>query len=107
MIFKHSTRMFFLNPLTPILKYYTESLRVEEDGIYLTRGIIKKQTIFIPFSKINSIVVYQGLFAKMFGVGNIGIFSANAQTPEIFNTVDLPWEIEKYIRQKMEVRKNE
>lgn len=79
----------------------TQYLKLGKQSIIVKKGLITSTLTEIPYKKINSIKTYRGIMGNMFGYGNIGIFSANATTPEIFANVDDPEEIRLTIQKRI------
>lgn len=61
-----------------------KSTRLEVIGndIVLTRGLLSKDTTEVDIARIRSVNVYQSFFNRMFGVGDIKIYTAGDE-PEI------------------------
>lgn len=57
-------------------------LDVIGNDIVLTRGLLSKDTTEVDIARIRSVNVYQSFFNRMFGVGNIKIYTAGDE-PEI------------------------
>lgn len=53
-----------------------ERLAVSEREVLLERGILSKQRTQLNLSSVRTVRISQTLFQRMFGVGNIEIFSA-------------------------------
>lgn len=54
----------------------SERLAVSDKEILLERGILNRQRTRLNLSSIRTVRITQSLFQRMFGVGNIEIFSA-------------------------------
>src|SRR5947207_10375083 len=66
------------------LVYKSESLTLSKTSIVVRKGIVSHSEIEIPYNKVNSINIYKDPVGVLLGVGNIGIFSANSTTAEVF-----------------------
>lgn len=54
----------------------------QHDTLY-KKGIISEATTIIPFSRIQHVALHEGLFARMFGLASIGIFTAGGGDSDI------------------------
>lgn len=57
-------------------------LEVIGNDIVLTKGLLSKDTTEVDIARIRSVNVYQSFFNRMFGVGDIKIYTAGDE-PEI------------------------
>ncbi|WP_051269800.1 PH domain-containing protein [Flavobacterium suncheonense] len=54
----------------------------KHDVLYKS-GIISETTTIIPFSRIQHVAMHEGVFARMFGLASIGIFTAGGGDSDI------------------------
>jgi uncharacterized membrane protein YdbT with pleckstrin-like domain len=98
-VFTAGIGLIFTLPLTILefLLYSKNALEVTDKSVIYKRGLISTNEIEIPFTKINSILVKQGIIAKSLDAGNIAILTGNDITGEVFRGVENPQEVKKYI----------
>lgn len=70
--------------------YFNQSLTLAEKSLILKTGILSSHVNDIRYSKINSIVVSQGILGSIFGYGTITIFTGNDVNGIQFMNVDNP-----------------
>lgn len=58
------------------LKSISERLAVSDSEILLERGLLSKQRTQLALTSVRTVRVTQSVFQRMFGVGNVEIFSA-------------------------------
>lgn len=63
--------------------HFTESLEVGADRLTFHKGAISENEIVIPFSRITNYSDHQGLFDRIFGVGNFVVETAGSIAPEL------------------------
>lgn len=84
-----------------ILRYFNARLVLKEKVISLEGGVINKGEIEIPYSKINSVSVKQGLLGKMLDYGDISITTGNDISGIPFSGVKSPHKVKQLISQKL------
>ena len=62
---------------------------VTNQRVYVETGILSKSQRDIPLEKINDLTMNQGLIQRMFGAGNVLIFTGNDK-PTRINDIDNP-----------------
>ena len=68
----------------PGLIYRNSSLRVDDEGIEIRRGLLFRSIITVPKSRVQHTDVSQGPFERRYGLGTLQIFTAgvaHAQVP--------------------------
>ncbi|WP_206517657.1 PH domain-containing protein [Sphingobium algorifonticola] len=58
------------------LKSISERLAVSDSEILLERGLLSKQRTQLSLASVRTVRVTQSVFQRMFGIGNVEIFSA-------------------------------
>lgn len=84
-----------------LLEYFSNKLRIEKHSIILEKGIISKSTIDIPYNKINSIQVRQGIIGRMLHYGDVVILTGNDIAGQVFEGIDNPQQIKMRIQELM------
>lgn len=84
-----------------LLRFLSESLKLEESHIKLKTGIISNHEVVIPYEKINSVSVKQGLLGLILNYGNIIIFTGNDSSGILFKDIDSPVKLRDLIQQKI------
>ncbi len=58
------------------MKSISERLAVSDSEILLERGLLSKQRTQLALTSVRTVRVTQSVFQRMFGIGNVEIFSA-------------------------------
>jgi uncharacterized membrane protein YdbT with pleckstrin-like domain len=66
-----------------IIAHFSETLDVYEDRLMYRKGILGKNEVIIPFSRITNYAADQNIFDRIFGVGNFRIETAGSVAPEL------------------------
>ncbi|WKZ35941.1 MAG: PH domain-containing protein [Anaerolineales bacterium] len=66
-----------------IIAHFSETLDVYEDRLMYRKGILGKNEVIIPFSRITNYAADQNLFDRIFGIGNFRIETAGSVAPEL------------------------
>lgn len=68
-----------------ISKIYTKftTVKIEETGLTITKGILSIKKIFIQYKNISNVRIHQTLFERIIGVGSIGIDTAGTSGTEV------------------------
>lgn len=80
--------------------YYFSSLTINKKQVILRTGIIVRQTIDIPLSKIESIDIRQSLLGSIFRYGVL-IITGTGGTRQLINYLQRPLTCRRYIEQLM------
>ena len=115
-VYQHTKKVFILDAIlffawmigvvTGIIhlaKLLSEKLTIGEKHLKLKTGILSNNEVEVPYAKINTISVKQGLFGKMLNFGAIVIYTGNDTSGIVFNQLDNPSEIKREIQQKMNI----
>ncbi len=71
------------------LKYNNFLFHIDNEGFYLNKGILKKETINIPKSKIQNVYIKQNLLQQLINVVSLTIETAGDETSEVeINALD-------------------
>ena len=87
-----------------ILIYFNYLLTITPSAVLVKRGIIITNTVEIPFNKINSMTIRKGIFAGLFGYGDILILSGNDVQGVKFPNINNPEELKKEILSLADVK---
>ncbi|WP_452600150.1 PH domain-containing protein [Pontimicrobium sp. MEBiC01747] len=66
-----------------ILKYLNFTFYISKDDFHLSTGILKKETILIPKSKIQNVYIKQNIFQQLINVVQVNIETAGDNSTEI------------------------
>ena len=80
--------------------YYFSSVTIKKNQIILRTGIIVRQTIDIPLSKIEAIDIRQSIFGSMMRYGMLSI-TGTGGTRRLINYLNNPLTCRRYIEQLM------
>jgi membrane protein YdbS with pleckstrin-like domain len=70
----------------PPIDYRHWRYRVSDDGIEIWSGVIWRQTVAVPRSRVQHIDVSQGPLERSYGLGTLSVYTAGTQ----YSKVDLP-----------------
>jgi uncharacterized membrane protein YdbT with pleckstrin-like domain len=63
--------------------YYDSYIFIlKHDAVYVQKGVVFKIKVMIPYSRIQNVDVYRGPLLRMFGLGNIQLFTAGTAMME-------------------------
>jgi uncharacterized membrane protein YdbT with pleckstrin-like domain len=65
-------------------------------------GVVAKRGIEIPLEHINTVRFHQGIFERIFGLGDLGIESAGTRGEETFSNIRKPALVQNEIYRQME-----
>lgn len=88
--------------LAQIVSYYAIGIKLEKDHIVLTTGIISKETADVPYNKINTISVKQGLWGRFLGYGTIVIYTGNDSSGIKVVGIDEPNDLKRIVKKLMD-----
>ena len=71
---------------------------ITEDRVEVERGILSKERTELSISNIKSINVKQTLFQRMFGVGDIQIFTAGDKPEMVLEGLPDPLDVKKLLQ---------
>lgn len=91
----------FFTLLVRVLRFLNAKLTLKEKTILLQGGIINKGDVEIPYSKINSVSVRQGLLGSFFGYGDIVITTGNDISGIPFKGIKNPQYVKQLINSKI------
>jgi len=74
--------VWFFIPLV-ILRLRRTSFRVEAERVVVEQGILYRKHTSVLFDRIDSLKQGQGPFNKLFGNGDITLFTAGSSTPDL------------------------
>ena len=66
-----------------VIAHFSEALEVRDDRLVYRTGIISKNEVVIPFSRITNYSADQNLFDRIFGTGNFRVETAGSIAPEL------------------------
>lgn len=78
--------MIWLAIWWPPIDYRHWSYRVSEDGIEIWSGVLWRQTVAVPRSRVQHIDVSQGPLERSYGLATLSVYTAGTQ----YSRVDLP-----------------
>ena len=84
-----------------LLNYFFESLTLDDNHVKLKTGIISNHEIVIPYNKINTVSVKQGILGMILNYGNLIIFTGNDVSGIVFKDIDKPVQLRDIIQQKI------
>lgn len=83
--FKPAIRWWSLvNPR--VIAHFSETLDIYEDRLMYRRGILSKNEVVIPFTRVTNYAADQNLFDRIFRVGNFRVETAGSISPELVLT---------------------
>lgn len=91
-----------LTGIVHLLKLMSERLSIDNNHVKLKTGILSNNEVGVPYNKINTISVKQGLIGKMLNFGSIVIYTGNDKSGIEFTQVDSPLEIKMAIQERMD-----
>ncbi|KTD12476.1 PH domain-containing protein [Legionella hackeliae] len=80
--------------------YHFSSLTIKKSQVILRTGMLVRQTIDIPLSKIESIDIRQSILGSIFRYGSL-VITGTGGTRHAMNFVDRPLTCRRYIEQLM------
>ena len=92
-----------LTGIIHLLQRISERLSIDEKHLKLKTGILSNNEVEVPYNKINTISVKQGLLGKILDFGSIVIYTGNDKSGIVFNQLDNPSSIKLAIQEKMNV----
>jgi uncharacterized membrane protein YdbT with pleckstrin-like domain len=95
---RYLSLVFVIMIIVQLTSYFAVRVRLEKQHIVLTTGIVSKQTADIPYEKINSVTVKQGIFGRIFGFGNLVVFTGNDTSGIKVIGIDKPNEIKQAVK---------
>jgi hypothetical protein len=83
-------------------RYYYESFNffVEDDELYIKRGIFTITTTMVPYSRLQHIDVEQSIFDRMFGLSKVVLHTAGSKNDNL-TIPGLPTEFAEELRDKL------
>ena len=78
--------------------YYYSSITIQKRNIILRKGMLVRQTVDIPLSKIESIDIRQTIMGSILNYGTI-IITGTGGTKELINYLDQPLTCRRHIEQ--------
>lgn len=109
-VYRHTPKIFvgdiillivfigFFTGAVHLLKYLSESLSLDDRHLKLKTGILSNHEVEIPFDKINTISVKQGLLGKILSYGDIIVHTGNDVSGIAFKSIDNPQQIKALIQ---------
>ncbi len=84
--------------VSTIVTYRYTIFEVGSKGVVVTRGWLSRQRVETTYAKVTDVMVYQSLFGRMLGYGNITINTAGSNTaPVVFTGVPDPEGVKRLI----------
>ena len=80
--------------------YYFSSLTIKTNQVILRTGVVVRQTIDIPLSKIEAIDIRQSIFGSIMKYGMVSI-TGTGGTRRVINYLHNPLTCRRYIEQLM------
>ncbi|ASQ44953.1 PH domain-containing protein [Legionella clemsonensis] len=80
--------------------YHFSSLTIKKKQVILRTGMLVRQTIDIPLSKIESIDIRQSVLGSIFRYGSL-VITGTGGTRHVMNFLDKPLTCRRYIEQLM------
>ncbi|KTD22529.1 PH domain-containing protein [Legionella londiniensis] len=80
------------------LTYQFSSLTIKKNQVILRTGILVRQTVDIPISKIESIDIRQSLLGSLFRYGSL-VITGTGGTRQMINYIHRPLTCRRYIEQ--------
>lgn len=85
-----------------VLEYFTAEIRLESKSVLLKRGVLGSKKTEIPYRKINSISINQGLLGKLFNYGDVIVMAGNDSSGIPFKGISSPETVKSDIYSKMD-----
>ncbi len=92
-----------LTGIVHLLKMLSERLSIDEKHLRLRTGILSNNEVEVPYGKINTISVRQGLLGKILNFGSVVIYTGNDSSGIVFAQLDNPSAIKMAIQEKMNI----
>jgi uncharacterized membrane protein YdbT with pleckstrin-like domain len=89
-----SLRSLFTLFIAPLIDRYTDQFAITNKRVVIKTGLIRRKTIELNLSKIESVNVDQTVMGRIFGFGNITIIGIGG-TREAFVNIRKPLEFRK------------
>lgn len=89
-----SLRAFFTLFITPLIDKWTSEFAITNKRVIVKTGLIRRRTIELNLSKIESVNVNQSVLGRIFGFGSIQIVGTGG-TKEIFPNINKPLSFRK------------
>lgn len=80
--------------------YYFSSITIKKKQVILRTGILVRQTVDIPLSKIETIDIRQSILGSIFRYGAL-VITGTGGTRHLINYIDRPLTCRRYIEQLM------
>ncbi|WED43238.1 PH domain-containing protein [Legionella cardiaca] len=80
--------------------YHFSSLTIKQKQVILRTGMLVRQTVDIPLSKIESIDIRQSILGSIFRYGSL-VITGTGGTRHVMNFLDKPLTCRRYIEQLM------
>ncbi|WLR42143.1 PH domain-containing protein [Bacillus carboniphilus] len=77
--------LFFLWALSVVgtfLKYANYQIEMDDEMIYISKGILEKQQLSVPLSRVQAITIEESLLRQPFGYGTVKMISAGSGSIE-------------------------
>ncbi|MBI2704607.1 MAG: PH domain-containing protein [Actinobacteria bacterium] len=92
--------------LARFIKWATTDFVLTSDRVIYREGVIAKKGIEIPLERINTMFFQQGIFERIFGLGNLEIESASKDGAQVFDDIRKPSAVQNEIYRQMEINQN-
>ncbi len=85
-----------------LIAHFSERLEEREDRLVYVKGILSKNEVVIPFSRITNYSADQTLFDRIFGLGNFKVETAGSNiTPEL-NLIGYSYKLREVLAQALD-----
>ena len=68
--------VWILSVAMTFLSHYNFTIELDKEDIIITRGLLEKKRVTVPLKRIQSVVVVENPFRKLFGYASVAIHSA-------------------------------
>ena len=68
--------VWILSVAMTFLSHYNFTIELDQEDIIITRGLLEKKRVTVPLKRIQSVVVVENPFRKLFGYASVAIHSA-------------------------------
>lgn len=85
-----------------ILDWNNTRYTLTQKRIIIKRGLLNKETVTMPYSKVQDIDIGQSFIDRILGVGDIVIYGGHENSETILDAVPNPGEVEEIIYEQMD-----
>lgn len=84
-----------------VVRYYTTTVSVSQNGLVYKSGLIKKVEKQIPFSRVNSVDVQRNLAGQYLHYGDVRVLAGNDLDGIVFRGIDNPQQLKEVIQSRI------